>query len=253
MYTDACEATHVRGEQSAEVLDLRMACLNERLGNARALSDVFATADGKVVENAVSAAAALPSLDRCADVPLLRAVVKPPEDPRHAQAGRRPAAELAQLVALRDSGQCARAIPKADALIADVSRGGLPAAAGRHAVRGRRRSACNCGDVAEMLQRFKEAHAAASASHNDDVAAQASALIPPFAINRLGQTVGRAGVAGGRPAETSRGSATRPWPTRCWPRRRACWRCRSAPTIARWPPRIARSPSRAGCWARTIR
>ena len=68
MYTDACEATHVRGEQSAEVLDLRMACLNERLGNARALSDVFATADGKVVENAVSAAAALPSLDRCADV-----------------------------------------------------------------------------------------------------------------------------------------------------------------------------------------
>ena len=81
MYTEACEATHVRGEQSAEVLDLRMACLKERLGNARALSDVFAAADGKVVENAVSAAAALPSLDRCADVTLLRAVVKPPEDP----------------------------------------------------------------------------------------------------------------------------------------------------------------------------
>ena len=59
MYTDACQATQVRGEQSAEVLDLRMACLNEHLGNARALSDVFATADGKVVENAVSAAAAL--------------------------------------------------------------------------------------------------------------------------------------------------------------------------------------------------
>src|SRR5258707_13249982 len=31
MYTEACEATHVRGEQSAEVLDLRMACLQERL------------------------------------------------------------------------------------------------------------------------------------------------------------------------------------------------------------------------------
>jgi len=33
-----------------------------------------------VVENAVSAANALESLDRCADVPLLRAVVRPPED-----------------------------------------------------------------------------------------------------------------------------------------------------------------------------
>ena len=38
MYVDACEATHVRGEQSAEVLDLRMACLNERLDDLRALS-----------------------------------------------------------------------------------------------------------------------------------------------------------------------------------------------------------------------
>ena len=36
---------------------------------------------GEVVENAVSAANALETLDRCADVPLLRAVVKPPEDP----------------------------------------------------------------------------------------------------------------------------------------------------------------------------
>ena len=31
LYRDACEATHVRGEQSEEVLDLRMGCLNERL------------------------------------------------------------------------------------------------------------------------------------------------------------------------------------------------------------------------------
>jgi eukaryotic-like serine/threonine-protein kinase len=188
MYTDACQATHVRGEQSAEVLDLRMACLNERLGNARALSDVFATADGKVVENAVSAAAALPSLDRCADVPLLRAVVKPPEDPATRERVNELRAELAQLVALRNSGQCARAIPKADPLIArvrDVNYQPLLAdtlfQSGQIGI--------DCGDVLGMLQRFKEAHAVASASHNDDIAAQASSLIPPFAINRLAQTV----------------------------------------------------------------
>src|SRR5258708_3282388 len=97
-----------------------MACLTERLGNVRALSDVFAAADGKVVENAVSAAAALPSLDHCADVGLLRAVVKPPEDAATRKRVEGLKGELARLMALRDSGQCARALPKADQLIADV-------------------------------------------------------------------------------------------------------------------------------------
>ena len=81
MYREACEATQVRGEQSAEVLDLRMSCLQERLGGLRALTNVFIEANGEVVENAVSAGERLGSLDRCADVPLLRAVVRPPEDP----------------------------------------------------------------------------------------------------------------------------------------------------------------------------
>ncbi len=80
MRKETCEATEVRKEQSAEVLDLRMSCLDERLGGLRALTDVFVEANGEVVENAVSASNALASLDSCADVPLLRAVVKPPED-----------------------------------------------------------------------------------------------------------------------------------------------------------------------------
>jgi serine/threonine protein kinase len=81
MYEEACEATQMRGEQSADVLDLRMSCLQERLGGLRALTDVFTEANGEVVENAVSAVNALGSLDRCADVQLLRSVVRPPEDP----------------------------------------------------------------------------------------------------------------------------------------------------------------------------
>jgi eukaryotic-like serine/threonine-protein kinase len=81
MYTDVCEATHVRGEQSPEVLDLRIASLHEGLDSLRALSRVFRQADAEVVENAVSAATALGSVERCADVKLLRAVIKPPEDP----------------------------------------------------------------------------------------------------------------------------------------------------------------------------
>jgi tetratricopeptide (TPR) repeat protein len=184
MYQSACEATNLRGEQSAEVLDLRMDCLRDRLGNARTLSDVFAAADGRVVENAVSAAAALPSLDRCADVRLLRAVIKPPDDPVIRKRVDELRTQLARMIALRDSGQCVQALSTADSLIAEVRAvdykpllaDTLYAAA-----------QIDCGDAAKMLVRFKEAHTAASASRNDDVAAQAAALIPPLAVNRLDQ------------------------------------------------------------------
>ncbi len=80
MYTEACEATHVRGEQSEEVLDLRMGCLRERLDGVKSLTQLLAHADGAVVDNAVAASSALASLERCADARLLRNVLPPPDD-----------------------------------------------------------------------------------------------------------------------------------------------------------------------------
>ena len=79
-YTDACQATRVRGVQSAEMLDLRMSCLQDRLGNLKALTAIFVKADGAVVENAAKAASQLGDVDRCNDIKLLRAVVPPPDD-----------------------------------------------------------------------------------------------------------------------------------------------------------------------------
>jgi tetratricopeptide (TPR) repeat protein len=81
MYSDSCEATHVRGEQSPEVLDLRTGCLNDNREHLRALTDVLASADPVVVGQAIDAANALPDLARCGDVAALRAVVSPPLDP----------------------------------------------------------------------------------------------------------------------------------------------------------------------------
>ncbi|HLK91871.1 MAG TPA: serine/threonine-protein kinase [Polyangia bacterium] len=105
MYREACEATSERGEQSAEVLDLRMTCLQERLGGLRALTDLFSEATGEVVENAVSAANNLGSLDRCADVALLRAVVRPPEDPTTRARVTKLRRRLDELKALVDAGR----------------------------------------------------------------------------------------------------------------------------------------------------
>jgi tetratricopeptide (TPR) repeat protein len=203
MYTTACEATHVRGEQSAEVLDLRMACLDERFGNVRALGDVLAAADAKVVENAVSAAAALPTLDRCADVPLLRAVIKPPEGEAARQRVEALRTELAQLVALRDSGQCTRAVAKADQLVADVRAVGYQPLVAQ-AVYAASELGPGCGDPKVMLQRFKEAHIAANASHHDEVAALASTALSLYAANR-----GRDGVLAEAWLDVARGDVAR--------------------------------------------
>ena len=65
-YGDACEATHVRHEQPAAVLDLRTACLGERLAGARALTDALMLADAAVVDHAANAALRLP-ICRCSD------------------------------------------------------------------------------------------------------------------------------------------------------------------------------------------
>ena len=80
VYVDACEATHLRGEQSTEVLDLRMSALGEALRDLRALCRELRQATADTVENGVNAATALGSLERCSDVNLLRAIVRPPPD-----------------------------------------------------------------------------------------------------------------------------------------------------------------------------
>jgi tetratricopeptide (TPR) repeat protein len=120
MYTESCEATQVRGEQSSEVLDLRTACLDDRLQGLRALGQLFAQADGDVVGNAIGAATSLGGLDRCADVKLLRAVVEPPEDPaqRERVAGLR--RRLAAAKAARDAGQVQTAMKAAAGIAADA-------------------------------------------------------------------------------------------------------------------------------------
>jgi eukaryotic-like serine/threonine-protein kinase len=117
MYRETCEATQVRHEQSAEVLDLRMSCLQERLGGLRALTNVFSDATGEVVENAVGATNALASLDRCTDVMLLRAVIRPPEDPATRAKVSELRHRLADLKARLDAGRWKEALKDGPALV----------------------------------------------------------------------------------------------------------------------------------------
>jgi predicted Ser/Thr protein kinase len=187
MHQDACEATQLRGDQSEEVLDLRMSCLGERLGNVRALTDVFVNADEGVVINAVSAAGGLPSLGECADVGSLRAVIKPPADAATRKRVDELHDQVARVAALRDSGQCAtaeaRGGPVIEAARETKYRPLLAEALTVNALLGN-----YCGDPNLAIARLKEAYAEATTAHHDLIAAEAAANVPTLAVNRLGQT-----------------------------------------------------------------
>jgi tetratricopeptide (TPR) repeat protein len=108
MHVEACNATFVQKEQSAELLDLRVACLGERLAELRAASALFASADARVVRNAQNAARALTPIASCGDTRALLAI-KPPPPAIAAQVGelRR---ELARAKAMRDGGKLGEAV-----------------------------------------------------------------------------------------------------------------------------------------------
>ncbi len=172
-YADACEATHVRGEQSAEVLDLRMTCLSERLAHVQALTAVFADASPTVVSNAITAVAALPSVDRCSDVGLLRAVVPPPEDRRVRARVAQLRQEVARVRALGDSGQCVAAAAAWHPLVGtarEVGYGPLEA----ESLMSLAGSASECAEPGEMIVATKRAALAALAAHDDETAALAA-------------------------------------------------------------------------------
>jgi tetratricopeptide (TPR) repeat protein/tRNA A-37 threonylcarbamoyl transferase component Bud32 len=186
MYRDACEATHTRGEQSAEVLDLRMACLSERLAGVKALTDVFVSADGVVVENAVAAAGALGSLDRCADVPLLRAVVRPPDDPRVRTRVDELRRRLPELKALADSGQCKKGLGPAREFLRQAREVGYSAVLAE-SLNVVAFLETECGDVREAERVLKQAVWTAEEAHHDQIAAEASVLI----VLTVGANLGR--------------------------------------------------------------
>jgi eukaryotic-like serine/threonine-protein kinase len=124
LYVEVCEATHVRGEQSAEVLDLRMDCLMEGLADLKALCRLFRKASPEAVENAVNAANALGTLERCQDIKLLRAIVRPPDDAATRAAVEQLRARLVEVRALFRVGRMASGMEAAVPLVDEARRTG---------------------------------------------------------------------------------------------------------------------------------
>ena len=120
MVADSCAATRLRGEQSEHLLDLRTACLDQRLAEADALARLLAGADAGLVARAAEAAGELSPLAACADVAGLTAPLAPPAD----EAGRRAVAavrgRLAEAAALFRLGRYDEAGEIAEAALAEA-------------------------------------------------------------------------------------------------------------------------------------
>lgn len=94
-YREACEATSLRHTQSRELLDLRMACLDQRRDALRALVQRLMRADDETVERAAELSGRLPEVASCADTVGLLSADPLPAEPARRDEVRRLRAELA--------------------------------------------------------------------------------------------------------------------------------------------------------------
>jgi tetratricopeptide (TPR) repeat protein len=186
MYAEACEATHARGEQSSEVLDLRMSCLQERLSGVKALSEIFVKADGDVVGKAVSATDSLPGLDRCGDIKLLRSFIQPPEDPKvraHVEQARE---RVAEIKATRSAGRLKSAMAMSASLVDDTAHIGYPPVqAETLAIQGELETVA--GDPKRAESMLQQAFWTAEGARDDELKAETSAYL----IEAIGYHQGR--------------------------------------------------------------
>ncbi len=173
MHTDACEATHVRGEQSQELLDLRMACLSDRFTELKTLSDLFANADPGIVEHAAQSAQSLPTLDFCADVAALKAPIPPPRDPKVIGRVAAVREQIARASALQAAAKYAEGLDIARPALAETEAlDYAPAIAEAEIVMGLLLG--DHGDFAEAAAAFNRAFVSALAGRDDEKAAVAA-------------------------------------------------------------------------------
>ena len=187
-YTDTCEATHVRGDQSAEVLDLRMSCLDGSRGGFRALTDALSHADGRTVVEAVNAANALPPIERCDDIATLRAAVPVPADAGDRARVAELRTRLAEVKALTDTGKWIEARRLVGPLV-DAARtaGYKPLLA--ETLETRSWLDIELGEFAPSAKTLEEDVWVALAAHRDDIAAESAGMLIVAFLNLSGPSL----------------------------------------------------------------
>ncbi|MDI3291848.1 serine/threonine-protein kinase [Polyangium sp. 15x6] len=191
-HVDACEATRVRGEQAESVLALRMACLDLRAKELKALVDIFSEADGATVGRAVQAVNAMTPVRACADVAALSGPRPPPDDPALRARFDATRGELARGKALYDAAKYPPARALADQVVAEAK-----AIAHQPLL-------ADALDLLGRVQQSQGAHAEAEATFLASIRAAEAGHHDWQAANGLTSLVFLAGHPLGRPADAHR-------------------------------------------------
>jgi serine/threonine protein kinase/tetratricopeptide (TPR) repeat protein len=173
---DACEASEVRREQSTDMLDRRMACLDQRLHGFTALVELFGDADATVIEKAVEAVEGLPRLAPCSDRTWLSAAVRPPEDPALAEAVEQIERESARVHAWVDGGKASDARELAEASDTHARALEWPAAEAQAAL-AHGRVQQELGEFVQARDSLERAFYTARLANHDEVAVTAATLL----------------------------------------------------------------------------
>jgi tetratricopeptide (TPR) repeat protein len=182
MHREACEATR-REEQSEHLRDLRMQCLSERRARLKALTDVLAHADDKVLSNAVQAGYALADLSGCADARALTTGIPAPAESIRPKA-QVLAERLAQASARLDAGKYADGLRIANAVLEEARPLGYrPLDAEARWLKGELLQ--RTGDLRAAEATLLEAVHAADAARKDELGAEARiSLVQVVGIDR---------------------------------------------------------------------
>ena len=171
MHTEACEATRVRGEQTEELLSLRMVCLERRRQDLAALAGLLATADAKTVERAVDTAAALPSLQPCQDIVSLAEQPPLPTDPAARDTVEKLRPQVARVGLLYTAGRTQEGVELARQLEPQaVATAYLPLQA---ELRSNLGWSLQHREVKESIRQFEQSFDAAISSRSDQLALEA--------------------------------------------------------------------------------
>jgi tetratricopeptide (TPR) repeat protein len=110
----ACEATRLRGQQSEDLLDRKTSCLDQRLREVRALTELLIRPDARLVERSLDTVRALPDLAVCSRAGALLEREAPPRDPALRAAIEGGQTALAGAQALQRAGRYREALVRAE-------------------------------------------------------------------------------------------------------------------------------------------
>lgn len=114
---DACEAVHVRHEQSPALMDARMRCLDDRARRLDAAVALLSKADDALMARVVPLTSALPAVEACGDPEYVTASAPPPSDANTAEKVTAQERRLAESRTLVEAGRYGDARELGDSIV----------------------------------------------------------------------------------------------------------------------------------------